>query len=118
MIPGVTDSQLACTGFDIRKAPTRRDLPVDAPNNVRLKWTGTSGQVQLACKPVGRAKVYQAQYALDSNTDSWADGGIFPNTRCITISGLQRGKDYWARIRAIGPTGPGPWSEPATIMVI
>jgi hypothetical protein len=45
------------------------------------------------------------------------NGGAFASTRGIGMTGLTRGKDYWARIRAIGTTGPGDWSDPATILV-
>jgi hypothetical protein len=115
--PNVTDAQLATTGFDMRQKPSRSDLPVDAPGNVRLASTGTTGEVKVACNPVGRAKSYEAQYSQDPNAGPWTDAGTFPNTRAITISGLQRAKDYWVRVRAIGPNGAGAWGDPATILV-
>jgi hypothetical protein len=43
--------------------------------------------------------------------------GTFASTRGFRLHGLQRGKDYWARVRGVGPNGPGAWSDPATIMV-
>ena len=46
--------------------------------------------------------------------DGW---GTFASTRGIGMTGLTRGKDYWARIRAVGPNGAGAWSDPATILV-
>jgi hypothetical protein len=112
----VTDAMLATTGFEIRKRGTRSDAPVNAPGNVCLKATSVRGKVQLRCAPVYRAKSYEVQYARDPNTGRWTDAGTFGSTRRITISGLTRGKDYWARIRAIGPKGPGAWSHLATIM--
>jgi hypothetical protein len=114
---GVTDADLATTGFDLRKTGSRSDQPVDAPGDVRLSGTGASGEMKLVCDPVDRAKSYEVQYSLDANAGPWTDAGTFPNTRGIVIKGLQRGKDYCARIRAVGPTGPGAWSDPATIMV-
>jgi hypothetical protein len=116
MTDGVTDSMLATTGFNIRKRGARTDAPVGAPGNVRLRATGVMGKVQLLCAPVYRAKSYEVHYGKDPGKDRWANAGTFPSTRGITISGLTRGKDYWARIRAIGPKGPGPWSHLATIM--
>jgi len=116
MTEGVTDSMLATTGFDLRKRGARTDAPVAAPGNVRLRATGVMGKVQLLCGPVYRAKSYEVHYGKDPGKDRWANAGTFPSTRGITISGLTRGKDYWARVRAIGPKGPGPWSHLATIM--
>jgi hypothetical protein len=117
LTPGVTDAMLATTGFDIRQTPARTGAPVDAPANVRLRSTGTVGEVQLLCDPVNRAKSYEVQFTQDPNAGSWTDAGTFGSTRGIILTGLTRGKDYWARIRAVGPDGPGAWSDPATIMV-
>jgi hypothetical protein len=57
------------------------------------------------------------QHTLDANAGPWNDGGTFGSTRGITIGGLTRTKDYWMRVRAVGPDGPGAWSDPATILV-
>ena len=112
---GVTDAQLATTGFEMRKPRTTTDAPVDAPQNVRVKSTGMNGQVQVLCAPVDRARSYQVQKTLDPT--NWTDVGTFGSTRGITISGLERGKDIWVRVRAVGGNGPGAWSDPATVMV-
>jgi hypothetical protein len=118
LTPGVTDAMLATSGFWLRRMPTRTSAAVDAPANVRLKATGTSGQLQVLCRAVGRARAYQVQFTQHPNGDQWNDGGVFASTRAILINGLTRGKDYWARVRAIGPAGPGPWSDPATAMAL
>ncbi len=115
---GITEEQLATTGFDLPREKGRTSEAVVAPGNVRLKTTGTSGEMQVLCDSVNRAKSYQVQYTLDPNTGGWTDGGIFGNTRGMKLAGLQRGKDYWARVRAVGPDGPGGWSDPATMMVV
>jgi len=44
-------------------------------------------------------------------------GGTFASTRGIGTTGPTRGKDYWARIRAVGPNGAGAWSDPTTILL-
>jgi hypothetical protein len=117
LTPNVTDAMLATSGFDTRKVPALTSEPVTAPGNVRLKQTGVSGVVQVMCDAVPRAQAYELQYALDPNAGPWTAGGTFVSTRGIGITGLTRGKDYWARIRAVGPNGPGAWSDPATILV-
>ena len=117
MTPSVTDAMLATTGFDMRQPISRTGAPVDAPLNVRLKTTGTTGEVQVLCDSVNRAKSYQVQFTLDANAGPWSDGGTFGSTRGMVIQGLTRGKDYWVRVRAIGPDGPGAWGDPATILV-
>ena len=54
---------------------------------------------------------------LDGNAAKVAGATAGSGVIKIGISGLTRGKDYWARVRAIGTNGPGPWSDPATILV-
>ena len=117
LIPGVTDAMLATTGFELRKQPSSSGETVAAPQNVRLKQTGVTGVVQVLCDAVKGASAYEMQYTLDPNAGPWIDGETFASTRGIGISGLTRGKDYWVRLRAIGTNGPGPWSDPATILV-
>jgi hypothetical protein len=117
LVPNVTEAMLATTGFDMRKAPSGTSAPVDAPANVRLKQTGVSGVVQVLCDSVSRAQAYEMQYTQDPNSGPWTDAGTFVSTRGIGMTGLTRGKDYWARVRAVGPSGAGAWSDPATIMV-
>ena len=117
LVSGATDAMLATSGFDMRKVPSLSGEPVTAPGNLRLKQTGVSGVVQVMCDAVPRAQAYELQHTLDPNAGPWTDGGTFASTRGIGITGLTRGKDYWARIRAVGPDGPGAWSDPATILV-
>lgn len=116
LTPNLTDEMLATTGFEIRRPSVRTAAPVEAPQNVRLRTTGTSGQLQLLCNAVKRARAYQLQFTEDPIGSQWNDGGVFASTRGILLNDLTRGKDYWVRIRAIGPDGPGPWSDPATAM--
>jgi len=88
------------------------------PQNVRLKLTGVSGQVQLLFDPSERAKGYQVQTTTDPNNGTWTDYDTFSSSRTIVLSGFPRAKDIWVRVRAIGPknTKSG-WSDPATILV-
>jgi hypothetical protein len=117
LTPGVTDPMLATSGFELRKVPSLSGATVDAPGNVRLKQTGVTGVVQLLCDAVNGASAYQMQYTLEPINGPWIDSGTFASTRGIGMTGLTRGKDYWARVRAIGTNGPGPWSDPATTLV-
>ncbi|MEA3187050.1 MAG: hypothetical protein QOD99_880 [Chthoniobacter sp.] len=117
LVPNVTEAMLATSGFDLRKVPTSTGETVAAPGNVRLKQTGVSGVIQVLSDAVPRASAYEMQYTKNPNTGPWLDGGTFASTRGIGVSGLTRGKDYWVRLRAVGTNGPGPWSDPATILV-
>ena len=117
LVPSVTEEMLATTGFEFRKDSVRTGADVDAPADVRVKPTGMTGELEVRCKPVDRARSYQLQYTQNAQSGPWIDGGIFASTRGMKVDGLERGKDYWVRIRGVGANGEGPWSDPATAMV-
>jgi hypothetical protein len=110
--------KLATTGYDLRKETTPTSDPLPIPQNLRLKLTGVSGQVQLLFDPSQRAKGYQVQTTIDPSTGTWKDYDTFSSSRGITLQGFDRAKDIWVRVRAIGPNNTkSGWSDPATILV-
>ena len=112
-----TEAQPPTGRFGTERNGACNRVPVDAPTNVRLKPTGTSGEVQVLSASVRRARAYQVQFARHEDTSQWFDGGTFASTRGMIVQNLTRAKDYWFRIRAIGPGGPGNWSDAVTILV-
>ncbi|SRR6266481_6177370 len=55
------------------------------------------------------ALAYEVQTSLDGT--QWSSGAKFSGTRAVLLIGpAQR---CWARVRPVGATGPGLWSEPA-----
>ncbi len=92
-------------------------LPPAAPQNVRLKTTGISGELQVLLGKVLRAIFYEVEYALDPVNGPWLTLPAFSSTRGIVITGLTRGKDYYVRVRAVASgQNRGPWSDIATAM--
>lgn len=117
-VTGVTDTDLAAIGLPVVKTPTRTTQPPDVCENVRLFNADEPGAVTGKCiPPSGNIRVYEAQWTLDPNSDSWSPTATFPNSRAIKFIGLTRGKDVWVRVRARNSVGAGAWSDPATIMV-
>lgn len=119
LTPGVTDVDLATTGFDLPRPHIRTNYRPDAPQNLRLKPGNQSGEIFPVCDPVTNVgvNVYEAHWTLDVNAGPWQDAGTFSSSRTIILLGLPHGKDIWVRVRAIGTNGPGGWSDPATILV-
>jgi hypothetical protein len=110
-------TKLAATGFDVRKRPTRSyELPAK-PVDFEVRHTGISGEARGTCKPVSNAVSYEVEFAL-SPDGPWIRGGVFTSSQKLMFSGLERGRDYFFRVRVIGATGPGPWSDISSIMVI
>jgi hypothetical protein len=117
-IANVTDTQLAEIGLPIAKTPARATAPPAVCENLRLSHGSLPGEVTGRCQPpAGNIRVYEGQWTLDPNGNSWSDPETFPNSRAFKFIGLTRGKDVWVRVRARNTVGAGPWSDPATIMV-
>lgn len=64
IVPGVTETDLAGSGFTVRQVPTHTSAPPDAPQNVRVKTTGLPGQLQILLAAVPRAAFYEVEYTL------------------------------------------------------
>ena len=109
---------LVHSGYDLRKINERDTTPTAKPENLRVKPTGIPGEAKLDCSGVPNVLTYEMQWTLDPNAGPWNAAGIVPSIRAMLIEGLQRGKDTWFRVRAYGPNGAGPWSDPATMMVV
>jgi hypothetical protein len=117
-VTGVTDMQLAEIGLPVVKTPQRATQPPPSPQNLRLFHGASPGDITGKCDSLGdKIRVYEAQWTLDPNGDTWSNPETFPNSRSFKYSGLARGKDTWVRVRARNAVGAGAWSDPATIMV-
>ena len=110
--------QLSASGFALKKKGVRSTAPLPAPENLRVKPTGISGEAGLKCKAVPRADIYEVAYTRDPTTGPWTSLPGFTNSQAMLVTGLERGKDYYFRVRAIGANGPGAWSDVATMMVV
>ena len=119
IVSGVTDTDLAGSGYEMRQKATHTSQPPDQPQNVRVKVTGMSGQLQLLFGSVSRANFYEVQYTLDPNNGPWTLAPAFNSTRGVILTGLTRGKDYYVQVRAVAAgQNYGPWSDLASAMVM
>ena len=117
-VTDVTATDLAAIGIPLVKSPTRTTQPPPQVQNVMLDNGASAGEVEGTCDPAGyNTRVYEGQWSLDPNGESWSEISIFPNSRSISFTGLARGKDVWVRVRARNVKGAGAWSNPAVIMV-
>ncbi|MDQ2946255.1 MAG: fibronectin type III domain-containing protein [Acidobacteriota bacterium] len=107
--------KLIGSGFDAVRAPSPvGTLP--APGNLRLNYTGMSGEVLAKFDRVSNSNNYSLQSA-NSSDGPWQDEGMCTKARA-TIDGLTVGKTYWVRCSANGSQGPSPWSSAISIMVV
>jgi hypothetical protein len=117
--PNVTDTDLASTGLPQVKQRVQLTEPPPAPQNLRLRHGQMPGSVDGIVDPIpgGNIRSYEGQWSLDADAGPWSETFTFPNSRALRFTNLTRGKDTWFRIRGRNTVGPGPWSDPATIMV-
>ena len=77
---------------------------------------GGSGQLVATIDPVRNANMYEGRIKLDAD---WLASVFTGDSQRIVFSGLTRGKDYTAQVRALGgSTGQSDWSDPSTHMAM
>ena len=95
IVPGVTNVDLAGTGYELRQPNHHTAQPPAMPTGLRLKYAGITGELQVLLNAVPRAAFYEVEYTLDPVNGPWTDVPAFGSTRGMTLTGLTRGKDYW-----------------------
>jgi len=97
---------------------TRNGVP-DAPI-ITVKRGTVSGSVVARAKPLlPHVNTYEGEYAVG---DSVADANFHPGVIAVAgsrimFTGLEVAKLHQIRVRGIGSTGPGDWSDLASIIV-
>lgn len=110
--------KLAATGFEFKGKPARSSGPLPPPQNLRVKTTGITGEALAKVAAVALASGYEAQFTLDPMGGVWTSINSVTDSQKILFTSLQRGKDYFFRVRALGANGPSGWSDVATMMVV
>ncbi len=72
-----------------------------------------TGEVCINFKRVKSATGYEFQIS-EGTPDNWTNAGAAGKTSKYTFRGLNPGKKYWFRVRAIKGEEKGAWSDPAT----
>ncbi len=109
---------LSTTGYTLRKIPVRDSSPTGIPENVGAKPTGNQGEAKLSASAVSHATAYEGRATQDLAAGPFVSCPPSSGVRGLLFTGLERGKDWFFQIRAIGPNGVGPWSDPAMMMVV
>lgn len=105
-----------------REPETSFQFPTSASRTNTSSSGGATGAVEKVwCAPMSEAGEwvitwtqvpgalsYELQTSLDGG--QWSSGSRFSGTRAVLLLGpIPR---YWVRVRAIGRSAPGAWSEP------
>ena len=108
--------KIQSAGMDVKATPTPIGVP-NQPANLSLTVSDADGQLDAQWDRVRGAKSYEIQISADPITStSWQNRPSVTKS-AVTLTGLTSGTKIWVRIRAIGASGPGAWSDPATKIV-
>lgn len=114
-------TMLESSGFDLTKVPAPHGtLPLEAPQDMRLKHGELPGMLLARCKSVKGAASYETQIcAGDPGVPAnWKPGAFTAGCARIELTGLTAGTLYHVRVRAINKNGPGAWSDEASLMAM
>jgi hypothetical protein len=103
------------SGFEPVRAPSPIGV-LPAPANLRLDYTGKSGEMLLKFERVMNAENYSVEVAADP-AGPWSPQTVTSSARTI-VDGLTPGKVCWVRACANGSQGPSAWGGPATAMAV
>ena len=108
--------KIATTNMPIRRA----NEPIGPLGQVLalvVKTGVNAGELKASWKKLRGAASYEVQVSVEPVTPaSWR--GVAPSSKVRTvISELTSGAKMWVRVRGIGSADPGPWSDPATMIV-
>ncbi|MEC3881603.1 fibronectin type III domain-containing protein [Parapedobacter sp. 10938] len=107
-------NKLVSSGFMLIPPPEARKAP-EVPLWVRVLRGPQRGQLLMKIAKVKHVWQYEYQIGTRLNDDDpivWGDE-IFTTTdsRSNVITGLQRVKEYWVRVRGMNGHGVGDWSD-------
>jgi hypothetical protein len=102
-------------GFKVRKTASPVG-PLPAPGNLRLSYTGMTGEFLLRIGAVKGKLTYTIQKS--ESADGPFETIATSSSGRKVISGFTPMKQYWVRACANGTAGPGPFSVPTCAIAI
>jgi hypothetical protein len=110
--------KLSLTGYDIKKpSGGRTEGNTPAPENLRL-FHALRNQILAKVQGMGRRVVLIGAYSYDPINGPWFTINPTTNSQKILFTGLERGRDVYIKVQAVGAHGPSDWSDIAVIMVM
>lgn len=101
------------SGFDVQaeRVPVG---PLTPPQNLVARMSNLEGGMDLRWRTVHGARSYIIETQVEGTTE-WVHSGMTTRVS-FNLAGLQSGKKYRVRVRALGASGLGPWSDEAMKM--
>jgi len=114
---GGDGGMMQAAGYQLASTTSVAAGPLTQPQNLAVTAGDMDGTLDASCDPAAGAKTYDWQMTTaDAVNGPYAT--VSQTTSSSTaLTGLTSGQRVWVRVRAVGTTGPGPWSDPATKIV-
>jgi hypothetical protein len=112
---GNNEANVLSAGLRVRKTRTPAGL-CTAPQDLRLGYTGMTGELLLRLKAVKHKLTYTIQQS-ESADGPYVTVATSSSGRKV-LTGFTPGKTYWIRACANGTAGPGPYSTPVCAMAV
>ncbi len=114
---GGDTGQIVAIGYDLASDVKTPVGPMTQVTTLVVTAGDNDGELNPTWDPTPGADNYEVQASIDPTKPAgWATKLIAPQSACI-IPGLTSGVRHYVRVRAMGPLGPGPWSDEASKMV-
>lgn len=106
--------KLVAMGWDVTEGGTSAPQPVGPVQGLVVTAGDEDGELDYAHERTVGAVNYERQTTTTPmDAASWVNRSTLTRSSG-TIAGLPSGSRQWLRVRAVGPLGPGPWSDPAS----
>lgn len=107
-------AEIVAVGFQPSGDGPASSQPLTQVQGLALTAGDNDGELDYTHERTEGATGYERQTTTNPNEPaSWVDRDSITRSSG-TIAGLPSGSRQWMRVRALGPLGPGPWSDPAT----
>lgn len=112
-----TEAQVVEIGFEPAKTTPAPSQPMTQVTELTVTPGDNDGELDWTLHPLPGANGYEGRTTTDPNdATKWKMHQVAPRSSG-TLTGLPSGVRHYAQFRALGPLGPGPWSDLAWRMV-
>jgi hypothetical protein len=105
---------IVAMGWDLTEGSAGNPQPLGQVHGLVVTAGDDDGELDYTHERTTGAVNYERQTTTTPlDAASWVSRSTLTRSSG-TIAGLPSGSRQWLRVRAVGPLGPGPWSDPAS----